>query len=106
MKTRQLSALIIASLFTAAGSTAFANDVWQGDVGDNWQQHIQSTKTRAQVLAELNEARAQGFGVGARDTDYPKMQAVKSSRTRDEVRAEAAGAVKNMNRTTDYSSGQ
>lgn len=106
MKTRQFSALIIASLFTAAGSAAFANDQWQGDVGDNWLQHIQSTKTRAQVLAELSDARAQGIGIGASDTDYPRMQFVKSSRTRDEVRAEAAGAAKNLNRTTDYSSGR
>ncbi|EIJ44776.1 hypothetical protein GWL_42150 [Herbaspirillum sp. GW103] len=49
-----------------------------------------STKTRADVVAELQQARAAGqLLVSDRDQD---VKAVASSRTRDEVRAELAQA--------------
>lgn len=102
MKARKFSVLIIASLFAAAGSAALANDKWLGDRGDNWEEHVVSTKTRAQVIAELNEARTQGL-LSRGDTDYPKSAAVKSSRTRDEVRAEAISATINPDRSIEYS---
>lgn len=105
MKARKLLLLIATSLITVAGTTAYASDKWLGDRGDNWEEHITSTKTRAQVINELNEARAQGM-IGARDTDYPVAPAANSTRTRAEVRAEAIKAAKNPASTIEYSSGQ
>ncbi len=62
MTSRKLSIAIVAgALVTAVGSGAFASDKWLGDRGDNWEEHIVSTKTRGQVIAELNEASAQGL---------------------------------------------
>lgn len=106
MNPRKILILAATGLFTLAGSTAFANDKWLGNRGDNWEEHITSTKTRAQVIAELNEAFAQGLVGYGQETEYPKTPVVKSTRTRDEVRAEAIDAAKNPTRTTDYSSGQ
>lgn len=103
MKTRKFLVLIATGLFTLAGSSAYAHDKWLGDRGDNWEQHVTSTKTRAQVIAEMNEARAQGLLNNQLETDYPKASVQKSARTRAEVRAEAFQAAKNSPRSIDYS---
>lgn len=106
MKTSKFVVLFATALLSVAGSSAFANDKWLGDRGDNWEEHITSTKTRAQVIAEMNEARAQGLLSTQIETDYPKQPALKSTRTREQVRAEAVEATKNPVRSIDYSSGQ
>lgn len=108
MTSRKLSiAFVAGALLTAVGSGAFASDKWLGDRGDNWLEHVKSTKSRAQVIAELNEARAQGLvGYSGEETNYPKAPVVKSTRSRSDVQAEAAEATKNRNRSIEYSSGQ
>lgn len=106
MKSAKLSLSIAAGvLFAVAGSGAFASDKWLGDQGDNWLEHVKSTKTRAEVKAELKEAREQGL-IMTGDTSYPPEPAVKSTRSRAAVRAEAAEAAKTRDRSIEYSSGQ
>ncbi|HEY0843905.1 MAG TPA: DUF4148 domain-containing protein [Noviherbaspirillum sp.] len=102
MKTRQFAAALFATVFSFAGSAAFAGDQLQSEIGEGWMQHITSTKTRAQVIAELNDARAQGVTVGASETSYPQVPVAKSTRSRDEVRAEAINAMKNPVRGVEY----
>lgn len=52
MKSSNLSRFITTGALSAAvGPGAFAGNVWVGEQGDNRQEHIVSTKTRAQVLA-------------------------------------------------------
>jgi hypothetical protein len=107
MKTRQFPILVaVSALFAITGSNALANDKWLGNRGDNWEEHIVSTKTRAQVIAELNEARSQGLVGYGEEPGYPKTPIGKSTRSRDEVRAEAIEATKNKTRNLDYIGGQ
>lgn len=106
MKSNKFSQFITTGvLFAVVSSGAYANDNWIGDQGDNWYERIVSTKTRAQVLAELKEAREQGLIVNG-ETDYPPLPVAKSTRSRAEVRAEAAKVAKNTNHSMDYLSGQ
>lgn len=90
----------------AIAGAASANDKWLGNRGDNWEAHVTSTKTRAQVIAELNEARAQGLVRNGQEYDYPRLPVAKSTRTRDEVRVEMIEAAKNGVRAIEYSGGQ
>lgn len=106
MKAHKIFLVVATGLLTVAGSTAFANDKWLGNRGDNWEEHITSTKTRAQVIAELNEAHTQGLVRHGQETEYPIVPVVTSKRTRDEVRAEVIEEAKNPKRTIEYSSGQ
>lgn len=107
MKSGKLSiAIAVGTLFAVAGSGAFASDKWLGDRGDNWEEHIVSTKTRAQVIAELEEARAKGLVTYGEEPNYPQTPVAKSTRSRAEVRAEAAKAASNPDRSIEYSSGQ
>lgn len=106
MKAHKIFLVVATGLLAVAGSTALANDKWLGNRGDNWEGHVISIKTRAQVLAELNDARAQGLVGYGQETDYPGTPAVKGARTRKEVRTEAIEAAKNPERAIEYSSGQ
>lgn len=105
MKTTTLSAIALSALFTLGLTNAFAGDVVGGD---NWVEfnNIASTKTRAEVIAELKEARAQGLIGTNIETTYPKLPALASTRSRDEVRAEALAANKKPERSVEYSSGR
>jgi hypothetical protein len=86
MNTKQLIAAV--AVFAAAGS-AFAID---GEMPLE-QKNFVSTKTRAEVTAEVIQARQQGFAVGG--NAYEKVTNVASTgRTRAEVKAELAQAVK------------
>ena len=94
-KTRIASALA-ASMFAllAAGT---ANAQVYGDTGGYNVPELQakSTKTRAQVQAELAQARANGeLSTHAEGYDFAARQATASTKTREEVRAEAARALK------------
>lgn len=61
MKSNKLSiAIVTGLLFAAVGTSAFADNTTTGEGGTNWQDHITSSTTRAQVVAALKEARAQG----------------------------------------------
>lgn len=106
MKAHKIFLVVATGLLAVAGSTAFANDKWLGDRGDNWEEHVSSTKARAQVIAELNDARAQGLVGYGEESGYPGTAVVKSAHTRDQVRAEAIDAATNPKRAIDYSSGQ
>lgn len=100
MKSKKMSfMIIIGSLLTAIGSTAVAQDMYgtfTGEPADRWQEHTKSTKTRAEVMAELEQARAQEWDPTAQISTDPTSQTgtsheniVKNARSGDEVRAEA-----------------
>lgn len=88
--------LIAASLIALLGSgTAMAQTY--GDTGgyDVPELHAPSTKTRAQVQAELAQARANGeLATDADGYEYARRATTASTKTRAEVRAEAARALK------------
>ena len=110
-KTR-IASTLAASLIALLGSAA-ANAQVYGDTGGYNVPELQakSTKTRAQVQAELLQARANGElrttadGYGIVDRVAPTQ----SAKTRDEVRAETLQAMKNGNLSQgnngDYSRG-
>jgi hypothetical protein len=80
--------LIAALAVLAASTSAFAGE--NTEVVD--QSNFVSTKTRAEVRAELDQAYAQGFHPGS--TDVIEFKNVASTRTRDEVRNEAIQSAK------------
>lgn len=84
MKSGNLSKFItVGVLCMAAGSVAFANDKASDVLAD----YCQHAKTRAQVVAELNEARAQGL-LSYSEADFPNMPKFISTKTRAQVVAE------------------
>jgi hypothetical protein len=85
MKVKTLIAAV--TLLTSAGA------VFAGDVHPTFD-HTQfvSTKTRAEVIAELQQATANGSL--ARPSESVDYNTVVSTRTRDEVRNEAIQAIK------------
>lgn len=97
MKTRSFLAAAVAAGFTLMSGASFA----QAHLGDTYgyavtQQKFESTKTRAQVQAELAQARARGElrtdadGYG----HHPASQPTLAGRSRAEVRAETLDAMK------------
>lgn len=107
MKSKKLSVVMaFGALFAVASTNVFASDKWLGDRGDNWEEHIKSTKSRAEVVAEMEQARAQGLLRQGDDPHYPATPVVTSSRSREAVRAEAAKANAAKKPNPDYSSGQ
>ena len=99
MKTRLLMAAVIALSAAATVGSTFADSASEGPVAG-------STRTRAEVRAELEQARAQGL-LNSSEHSFvnewarPEMGAMGvagsrySSRTREEVRAEAIDYWKN-----------
>ena len=89
MNTRQLFVLPAVALLSlaAAGTTFAATPGYFGDASLQTEA-AQSTKTRAQVQAELVQARADG-SLKVWSSSYNPFAAVKSVKTRAEVRAEA-----------------
>lgn len=77
--------MIAAAVFAAAGSAYATTDI-TGNFEDFT--NVPSTKTRAEVIAELKQAKAQGQ-VASTEWVEPSTLATKSTRTREEVRAEA-----------------
>ncbi len=87
MKSKKAAvAIAVSTLLAAFGSNAFADDKYVGELGSNWRDHITSTKSRAQVIAELKQARANGMQVGA-DPFYPRLPET-STKSRAQVVAE------------------
>ena len=80
----------VAVLSLAAAGTAFAGTTYHGDAAVI-SPAAQSTVTRAQVQAELVQARADG-SMKVWSSSYNPFAAVKSVKTRAEVRAEAVAA--------------
>lgn len=90
MKSNTLTLVtLVGALFAGASSSALASDIWLGESA----QHAPA-KTRAQVIAELQEARAQGVQENGELPPAPRYAAAKQERSRTEVRAEAIEAVK------------
>lgn len=107
MKSKNLSiAITFGALIAVVGSNALASDKWLGNRGDNWEEHIKSTKSRAEVIAEMQEARAQGLLRQGDDPHYPATPAATNARSRDAVRAEAGKANAERKPSPDYMSGQ
>ena len=104
MKSNKL-AFVVTALLVSVSTSGIASDKWLGDRGDNWEEHIVSTKSRAQVIAELNEARAQGLVSVGGDTSYPRTPEIKSTLSRETVRAQAVEAAKNPQRNIDFIGG-
>lgn len=80
----------VAVLSLAAAGTAFAGTTYHGDAAVI-SPVAQSTVTRAQVQAELVQARADG-SLKFWSSSYNPFAAVKSVKSRAEVRAEAVAA--------------
>ena len=81
--------MIAAAVFAAAGSAFAATDV-TGTFGDFT--NIPSTKTRAEVVADMNQGHAQNQ-VAATETEYAEpARGFTSSKTRAEVVAELRDA--------------
>ena len=97
MNAKQLIAAF--AVFAAAGS-AFADVTGTFDDFTN----VPSTKTRAEVVAELKQAPAPGQVANTEWVDSSTFVA-KSSRTRDEVRAEAKEYAKAHKPNLDYQFG-
>lgn len=85
MNTKQLIAGLV--VIAAAGS-AFAEMPYPAD------DHFVSTKTRAEVQAELAEARAQGL-MNQGNAVYPVLVSEKSTLTRAQVEQQASNTVGN-----------
>lgn len=90
MKSKKVAvAIAVSTLLGAFGSNAFANDKYNGELGSNWQDHITSTKSRAQVIAELKQASAQGLVTGGEEPFYPRLP-----ETSTKSRAQVIGELK------------
>ena len=97
MNTKYLISAALAASFALLAGAAHAQDHLGDDYGYALtQQKFQSTKTRAQVQAELAQARANGeLRTDADGYGYLQQRATASTKTRDEVRAETTRAMKN-----------
>ncbi|MDQ9172176.1 DUF4148 domain-containing protein [Oxalobacteraceae bacterium R-40] len=93
MKTIHLR-IIIAAVSLAAGfqSAAMADDKSLGDGDTNWREHFRSTKSSAEVKAQVLQAREQGQLDSFNDGTYPGKSTLRSTRSRDEVQREAIAA--------------
>lgn len=86
MNAKKLIAAV--TVFAAAGAAFAADNTEYVDFSK-----VATTKTRAEVRAELEQAYAQGLL--NRNTEVPEVTRVASTRSRDEVRKEAIQAAKN-----------
>lgn len=86
MNTKKLIAAVVA--FAAAGSVFAADNTEYVDFSN-----VTTTRTRAEVRAELEQAYAQGQL--NTNTEVPEVTRVASTRSRDEVRKEAILAARN-----------
>lgn len=92
MKMNKFALVVLSCLsMSAFAGSAFADDKWLGNSGSNWLEHVQSTKTRAEVMEELKQAQARGEVRIGEDPFYPEVRAQqnRSASTQAEVRAEA-----------------
>ena len=90
-------AIFGAVLITFAGVAA-ANDLYPAPEQDNFK----STKTRAEVSAEVLQARAQHTLQASLEVNYPAQINAATTRTREEVRNEAIQATKHHDNNPDY----
>lgn len=81
-----------ASALIALASVAATSAAFAGNDNNYPQINTVSTKTRAEVQAELVQARKAGTVQIGNDNNYPVLQQVASNKTRDEVIAEYVAA--------------
>lgn len=92
MKLNKLSVAIAALVFVGASSSAMADHRWPSEANYGQQEPArESTKTRAEVIAELKRASAQGWRVGA-SPFYPEATADTSAAGRVATEAGVANA--------------
>lgn len=87
----------VAGLALLAGihSGAFANDKWVGDETYSQQDHFNSTKTRAEVVAELKRAQAEGLATSTtigEEPSYPQTPATSTGGSGTQARAGLSGS--------------
>jgi len=108
MKTKQL---IAAAVLTLTGAAAFAADQVGGEayvsfpIPNSFSHTAASTKTKAEVQAELVQARAEGQLTGGEEYVSSVSKNTTSTLSRAEVKAEAIKAAKNGSHHTEYSFG-
>lgn len=103
MKVNKLSVAIAALVYVGASSSVMADHRWPSEANYGQQEPArESTKTRAEVIAELKRASAQGWRVGA-SPFYPEATADTSAAGRmaaeagvDNARSTGLGATGNM----------
>jgi hypothetical protein len=83
------------AMFAASSATFAAGNTEYVDFSN-----FHSTKTRAEVRAELQDANRDG--ALARSNQFVEHTAVASTRSRDEVRAEAVKAARSPQKDTSY----
>jgi hypothetical protein len=88
--------LIASFAVLAASASAFAGE----NIEAVDQSNFVSTKTRAEVRAELDQAYAQGFHPGS--TEVVEFTNVASTRTRDEVRQELSQSANDLRTSSLY----
>jgi hypothetical protein len=96
MNAKKLIAAV--AVFAAAGSALAGNDAYVDHSG------FKSTKTRAEVRAELERDYAKGL-VNRSNTEIVEYVNVPSTRSRDEVRQEAIKAAQDKRATDVYFGG-
>ncbi|MEC4722894.1 DUF4148 domain-containing protein [Noviherbaspirillum sp. CPCC 100848] len=104
MKKKLLFAIAKLVMIAGVSSSALADDKWLGNRGSNWEDHVKSTKSRAEVRAELEEARRNGtlqVSNGAFYPQAPQAPQAYQGRSRAEVRAEAVQANRQGNEIFD-----
>ncbi|MCW7539395.1 DUF4148 domain-containing protein [Aquabacterium sp. A7-Y] len=83
--------LIVAAMTAFAAAGAFAGEA--NDFDQTWTREAQSLKTRAEVKAELAQARAQGEQLAVfsgEATVLPAQAATATARSREDVKQETA----------------
>lgn len=101
MNSRKLSVATLATiLFLGASSAAVASDMWGGSDQVQPQEFV-SSKTRAEVVAELKEARSSAFIQNGEILATSYQAAVTPTRARSDVRAEAVEALQASNHQAD-----
>ena len=89
-----ISKIVVTAALIAAAGSALADAAYPVNAS------FTSTKTRAEVVADLKQASDQGR-VSYGNTAYPLPQAAVSTKTRAEVRAELAAATADVNPELD-----
>ncbi|MFZ6646259.1 DUF4148 domain-containing protein [Undibacterium sp. TJN25] len=108
MKATQV---IAAAVLALTGATAFASGYQVGGeeyasfpIPNTFSKTAASSKTKAEVRAELVQARAEGQLIGGEEY-VSTVGKTSSTVSRDDVKAEAIKAAKNGSHNTEYSFG-
>ena len=95
----------IGTLLATMGTSAFADHQPEMSPGKDGAISAASQKTRAKVITETRQARAQGLLNLTGDTQYPAVQSTPTTKSRAEVRFEAVHASHNATRDSLYNTG-